>query len=157
METTVVARAPFGVAIALLLFLLSPLIIWVVVEPSLISSAGGAIAITMVLFSAVRVRAMRLAVDDASVEVANFFTTHRLELASVQIESEETTSLWPADDIPASQTQVTVGDDAPDFGELFLSDRSGARVKVGLVPSYGQRRAEIVRDLRAAVKDHRGY
>lgn len=98
-----------------------------------------------------RVGAMRLGVSPSGVEVVNFMSSHVFDLESVNIETEEEQSHWPADDLPRG----TVSGNEPTIGSLHLSDGSGRRLRVGVVPSYGRRAITIIEDLKVAIARHR--
>lgn len=129
--------------------------------PNRLMAAAVVAVVGLAVFRASR---MGLFVSRDSVDVVNFLSQGSFDRSSVQIEFEGELSQWPGDDIPAAiRTGVTppgelsdsahVSQTAPSIRALYVGDDSGERIRVNVVPSYGDRANRIVEDLRSALDD----
>lgn len=150
---TVIAKASLWPIRILLLVLVAPIALWSLGQQSIV----GVLAFLMIAALAVaidlRVGGMRLAVRTGRVDVVNFLSSHSFDIHNVRIETKTEESHWPADDIPTSMNSGSA--EVPEIGSLHLSDGSGNRIRVGVLPSYGKRVGIAVEDLKIAIAKHR--
>ena len=113
--------------------------------------------VTWLAYTVIRkVAAMRLSVNNASVIVVNFNSSHRLDLGTVQVDARTDREAWPQDDLlPDVREALGDGEEPETARALWLSDASGEEVRVGVAPPYGNRLDQMAEGLIHAIDEHR--
>lgn len=156
MKETVVARSSLAPVLIFAALIYAFFMVVFSVVPGILSwilIAGG----TWLAYTVVRkVAAMRVSVNNASVIVVNFNSSHRLDIDTVEVDARVDRKAWPQDDLlPDVRNALGDGEQPETARALWLSDASGEEVRVGVAPSYGSRLDEVAEDLILAIDEHR--
>lgn len=156
MKETVVARSSLAPVLIFAALIYAFFMVVFSVVPGILSwilIAGG----TWLAYTFVRkVAAMRVSVNNASVIVVNFNSSHRLDIDTVEVDARVDRKAWPQDDLlPDVRNALGDGEQPETARALWLSDASGEEVRVGVAPSYGSRLDEVAEDLILAIDEHR--
>ena len=151
MEEIVVAKSSIGLAIGGVVGTALILSIVVVFFPFFIQVFLIGVAVVLAVLFVSRFAAMKLSVSRSAVHVVNFSSSYELDLATVRIADEVDSRRWPEDNVGQALADDLAEPETQPARVLYLTDGSGAHVRVGVAPSYGSRLDAIAEDLYVAI------